>query len=57
MTKQEYVKPAIEVIKADTEAQILAGSLTGVFTDLGSDELTLPTGDDPITGSLLDDAL
>ena len=59
MIKKDYLQPAIEVLKADTEAQILAGSLTGVSTpDLDEgDELILPTGDDPITGILWGNAM
>jgi hypothetical protein len=58
MIKKDYLQPAIEVLKADTEAQILAGSLTDVSTDLGEgDELILPSGDDPTTGILWGDAM
>ena len=49
MIKKEYMQPSIEVLKADAEAQILADSLAGVVTDLGEDELSLPTDDDIIT--------
>ena len=37
MIKKDYLQPAIEVLKADTEAQILAGSVTSVTTT-GLDE-------------------
>ena len=32
MTKKEYLKPVMEVIEADIEQQILAGSVTSVTT-------------------------
>ena len=58
MIKKDYLQPAIEVIKADTEVQILAGSLTDVITDLGvDDDLILPEDGDDITGTLWDDAI
>ena len=58
MIKKEYLQPAIEVLRAETEAQFLVGSLTSVITDFGiGDELSLPTDDNPITGILWDNAL
>ena len=49
-------KPVMEVIEADIEQQILAGSVTSV-TSTGLDEdLTLPNGEEPKSGSVWDDA-
>ena len=53
MKKKEYLQPAMEIMKADTEAQILAGSVTELTTTgLGDgEELILPDlglpGSDP----------
>ena len=57
MTKKEYQKPVMEVIEADIEQQILAGSVTSVTTtglDMG-DELVLPP--DGLPGIPWDDAM
>ena len=56
LPKQEYQKPVMEVIEADIEQQILAGSVTSVTTtglDMG-DGLVLPPGGLP--GTPWDDA-
>ena len=56
LPKQEYQKPVMEVIEADIEQQILAGSVTSVTTtglDMGG-ELVLPPGGLP--GTPWDDA-
>jgi len=45
MIKKEYMKPAMEVIKADIELQILAGSVTSVTTTGLGDGLILPDED------------
>ncbi|MBQ1486243.1 MAG: hypothetical protein IIZ44_07275 [Muribaculaceae bacterium] len=48
MTKKEYIRPAMELIEADTDQQLLAGSLTSVTTtglDGNNLELTEETGD------------
>ena len=59
MIKKEYLQPAIVVLKADTKAHILIGSaiVTDVVIDLGDDDITLPSGDDPSTGTLWDDTM
>ena len=46
MTKKEYLKPVMEVIEADIEQQILAGSVqtTGLGDELSQDEND-PNGD------------
>lgn len=57
MTKKEYQKPVMEVIKLQHESQILAGSVTSVTTtglDM-EDELVLPPGGLP--GIPWDDAM
>ena len=58
MTKKEYQKPMTEVIEANVEQQILAGSITSV-TSTGLDveeEILLPGEGLPTTGSVWDDA-
>ena len=45
MTKKHYQKPVIEVMEADMEQQILAGSLTSVSSTGLDDDLVLPTED------------
>ena len=45
MTKKEYQKPVMEVIEADIEQQILAGSLTSVSSTGLDDDLVLPDED------------
>ena len=58
MTKKEYMKPAMEVVDIDLNAQILAGSVASVTTtglDV-EDELVLPGSGLPTTGDVWDDA-
>ena len=46
MTKKGYQKPVMEVIEADIEQQILAGSVTSVTTTgLDDDNLIHPSED------------
>ena len=52
MIKKEYLKPTMGVCQADTEVQILAGSVTDIITTGLGDDLDL---DD--TGDSWDDAL
>ena len=42
MTKKEYMKPEIEVVKIQQQSQILAGSIdaNGMNTDLQNEEVT-----------------
>ena len=57
MTKKEYQKPVMKVIKLQHKSQILTGSVTSVTTpglDMG-DELVLPPGGLP--GIPWDDAM
>ena len=54
LPKQEYQKPVMEVIEADIEQQILAGSVTSVTTTGLDEDLTLP--DDEEGGSVWEDA-
>ena len=54
MKKQEYQKPVIEVMEADMEQQILAGSVTSLTTSGLDDDLILP--DDEEGGSVWEDA-
>ncbi len=64
MTKKEYQKPVMEVIEADIEQQILAGSVTSVTTsglddDLDDgldDDLTLPDDEEPKNGDVWEEA-
>ena len=56
LPKQEYQKPVMEVIEADIEQQILAGSVTSVTSTGLDDDLTLPDDEEPKSGSVWDDA-
>jgi len=57
LPKQEYQKPAIEILEADVEQQILAASVTSVMTTgLNDEDLTLPDKEEPKSGSIWDDA-
>ena len=57
MTKQEYQKPVMEVIEADIEQQILAGSVTSLTTSvLDDDNLALPDNEEPKSGSVWEEA-
>ena len=51
LPKQEYQKPVIEVIEADIEQQILAGSVTSVTSTGLDDDLTLPDDEEPKSGN------
>ena len=56
MKKKEYMKPSIEVVEINMNAQMLAGSVTSLaINGLDDDNLTLPT-DDELTGIILNDA-
>ena len=39
MTKKEYMKPTMEVVKIQQQSQILAGSSYGMKTELSNDEV------------------
>ena len=58
MIKKEYMKPVMEVIEADIEQQILAGSVTSVTTSGLDDEedLILPDDEEPKSGSVWEEA-
>jgi hypothetical protein len=56
MKKKDYMQPTMEVVDINMNAQILAGSVTGVATTGLDDELVLPSGGDPISGALWDSA-
>ena len=57
MTKKEYQKPVMEVIEADIEQQILAGSVTSLTTSvLDDDNLALPDNEEPKSGSVWEEA-
>ena len=56
MTKKEYMKPVMEVIEADIEQQILAGSVTSLTTSGLDDDLTLPDDEEPKSGSVWEEA-
>ena len=51
MTKKEYQKPVMEVIEADIEQQILAGSVTSVTTTGLDNHLSLPAKEEPKSGN------
>jgi len=57
LPKQEYQKPVMEVIEADIEQQILAGSVTNLTTSgLDDDDLTLPDDEEPKSGNVWEEA-
>ena len=60
MTKKEYQKPVMKVIKLQHKSQILTGSVRSVTTTgLGdglSDDLILPNGEEPKSGSVWEEA-
>ena len=57
LPKQEYQKPVMEVIEADIEQQILAGSVTSLTTSgLDDDNLALPDDEEPKSGSVWEEA-
>ena len=56
MTKKEYQKPVMEILEADIEQQILAGSVTSLTTSGLDDDLILPDGEEPKSGSVWEEA-
>ena len=56
LSKQEYQKPVMEVIEADIEQQILAGSVTSLTTSGLDDDLILPDDEEPKSGSVWEEA-
>ena len=56
LPKQEYQKPVMEVIEADIEQQILAGSVTSVTSTGLDDDLILPDDEEPKSGSVWEEA-
>lgn len=56
MTKKEYQKPVMEIIEADIEQQILAGSVTNLTTSGLDDDLILPEDEEPKSGSVWEEA-
>ena len=56
LPKQEYQKPVMEVIEADIELQILAGSVTSLTTSGLDDDLTLPDDEEPKSGDVWEEA-
>ena len=56
LPKQEYQKPAIEVMEADMEQQILAGSVKSLTTFGLDDDLILPDDEEPESGSVWEEA-
>ena len=56
LPKQEYQKPVMEVIEADIEQQILAGSVTSLTTSGLDDDLALPDDEEPKSGSVWEEA-
>ena len=47
MTKKEYQKPAMEILEADLDQQLLAYSVQTSGLD---EDLTLPDGEEPKSG-------
>lgn len=56
MTKKHYQKPAIKVMEADMEQQILAGSVKSLTTSGLDDDLILPDDEEPKSGSVWEEA-
>ena len=56
MIKKEFQKPVMEVIEADIEQQILAGSVTSLTTSGLDDDLILPDDEEPKNGSVWEEA-
>ena len=56
LPKQEYQKPAMEILEADIEQQILAGSVTSLTTSGLDDDLILPDDEEPKSGSVWEEA-
>ncbi|MBR6276227.1 MAG: hypothetical protein IKR31_04755 [Prevotella sp.] len=56
LPKQEYQKPVMEVIEADIEQQILAGSVTSLTTSGLDDDLALPDNEEPKSGDVWEEA-
>ena len=56
LPKQEYQKPVMEVIEADIEQQILAGSVTSLTTSGLDDDLILPDDEEPKSGDVWEEA-
>ncbi len=56
LSKQEYQKPVMKVIELQHKSQILAGSVTSVTTTGLDDDLILPDGVEPKSGSVWEEA-
>lgn len=56
MIKKEYMKPVMKGIELQHKSQILSGSVTSVTTTGLDDDLILPDGEEPKSGSVWDDA-
>ena len=56
LPKQEYQKPAMEVIELQHKSQILAGSVTSVTTSGLDDDLILPDDEEPKSGNVWEEA-
>ena len=56
MTKKEYQKPAMEVLEADVELQILAGSVKNLTTSGLDYDLILPEDEEPKSGNVWEEA-
>ena len=56
LPKQEYQKPVMEVLEADIEQQILAGSVTSLTTSGLDDDLALPDNEEPKSGDVWEEA-
>ena len=58
MIKKEYMKPVMEILEADIEQQILAGSVTNLTTSGldDDDDLILPDNEEPKSGDVWEEA-
>ena len=56
MTKKEYQKPVMEILEADLDQLLLAGSVTSLTTSGLDDDLILPDDEEPKSGSVWEEA-
>ena len=56
LPKQEYQKPAMEVIELQHKSQILAGSVKSVKTKGLDNDLILPANEEPKSGDVWEEA-
>ena len=55
MKKKDYIQPSMEVVEINMNAQILAGSVTGITTTGLDDEDLIPGGSGDLPGAMAPD--